>query len=288
MNDALRPRSIAELLDHTVELYRRHFVLLFGIPALAIVPVVCLVLLLRGCITVVSILVMSWLMLMAIGAMSHAVVRIYLMEPVTIRDAWKAAFQRWLSLIVSVVLAAAGIGSAVAVGMVFISAVPLSVHNMVELMVNAALAVAMGSGLVSLAVLLLLGPTVVMVENIDGITAMRRSMALVRTNWRRAWSCEVVVLVLFGTVFCIMTAVDNIVFGIVTRFIGPKAWPILLSLSGLWAGMEVLFMVPLQLILTVLLYFDARIRLEGFDIETLAQRFSDAPPSLTGKPESAQ
>ena len=281
MNDALRPRSIAELLDHTVELYRRHFVLLFGIPALAIVPVVCLVLLLPGILSVIAALLMVWLLLMAAGAMSYAVVRLIQKEPVTILDAWKAACQRWLNVTVAAALVVLCVG----LTFVIVSAggsVVASILSLTPMMVGGLLALALGIVnaliVVAFSVLFVMAPTAVMAEGIDGITAMRRSIALGRANWRHMWACHTTMLVFAAMITYVLSFVGVMIFsnlgmtdGVDHHHVVPMILQVVLTLTGLLS----LLLVPLQLILTGLLYVDARIRLEGFDIQLLAERFGD-------------
>ncbi len=281
MNDALRPRSIAELLDHTVELYRRHFVLLLGIPVMPIVPVSCLVLLLPGFSSAIALLIMIWLMLMASGAMSYAVARIFLKEPVTILGAWNAAFLHGLSLTVAAALAAAGVGVALLVALAGVfgtSAILVWVHSDILVMLILAFALAYMLVLAAFAVQFILAPTVVMVETIDGVTAMRRSIALVRATWRHVWACQTTMGVFAVTVTYVLSMlglmfIPNIVVmdGVGHPDVVQTVFRVVLTVTAILS----LLLIPLHVVLTVLLYFDARIRLEGFDIEMLAERFGD-------------
>jgi hypothetical protein len=47
---------------------------------------------------------------------------------------------------------------------------------------------------------------------------------------------------------------------------------------GLVTGLAQSLVFPLTLVATVLLYYDSRIRKEGFDLEVLAQEMGSGPP----------
>ena len=55
--------------------------------------------------------------------------------------------------------------------------------------------------------------------------------------------------------------------------LGPDAWPI----SALVSVLATVLVTPFGMLVVVLLYFDLRIRKEGYDIEVMAQELASAP-----------
>ncbi len=141
---------------------------------------------------------------------------------------------------------------------------------------------------VAFGVLFIMAPAVVVLEGKKAMAAVHRSYELVRANWRRVWAAQICVLVMLYALAAVFLAPYGILVSALFDPTDMSSMLLLTEVSSLIFGLASTLVTPLQMIMTVLLYYDARIRLEGFDIETLAQRFSDAPPSLTGKPESAQ
>jgi len=141
MNEPLRPSSLSEILDRTVQLYRARFLVFLGISlvptALVLVPVCGFALLfgwlgsngagsatpgaeiLAGLLLIGVVLVAVPILLgavaLAMAAMSHAAARAYLGEKVTIRGAYKAVWRRgwhyvWLLILEGLIIGAAPLG----------------------------------------------------------------------------------------------------------------------------------------------------------------------------------
>jgi len=117
-------------------------------------------------------------------------------------------------------------------------------------------------GIFFLAIRLVLAPAVVIVEDQRGTKALARSWKLVSGAW---WKC-------FGALF--LTGV----------FVGLVQWVIMIpvaqmtghdqDLNALASILIGALLTPISIIVTVLLYFDARIRKEGLDLQYMARSIS--------------
>ncbi|MGD0901714.1 MAG: hypothetical protein ABR924_02120 [Terracidiphilus sp.] len=146
MNEPLRPSSLSEILDRTVQLYRARFLVFLGISlvptALVLVPVCGFALLfgwlgsngagsatpgaeiLAGLLLIGAVLVAVPVLLgavaLAMAAMSHAAARAHLGEKVTIRGAYKAVWRRgwhyvWLLILEGLFIGAAPLAAWIAI-----------------------------------------------------------------------------------------------------------------------------------------------------------------------------
>lgn len=141
-------------------------------------------------------------------------------------------------------------------------AVAVAVGIVVVLAVLLAMAVA--------AVLLSLGPVVVMTERLGPVKALRRSWRLVKPRfWARAGT-----LVLVFVVVGVIGMVLSLPLSLIGSGLGGSAGWVLLALGGIASG---LVTTPLAATGMTLVYMDARIRSEGLDLHMLADELSAEP-----------
>lgn len=168
---------------------------------------------------------------------------------------------------VSVVVAASYLGQDISAG----TAVRVTLRRFVPLLTAAVLialarfvgllAACVGT-LVPFALFAAVTPAVVL-EDLGPVQALRRSWLLLRP---RFWPVLGIVIL----AWLIASALGNILSGIPavvgTLFGGPLAW-VLLAVAGILAQ---LIANPIVAIVSVLLYFDGRIRHEGLDLQMMA------------------
>jgi len=124
-------------------------------------------------------------------------------------------------------------------------------------------------GLLFMALFVATAPAIV-IEELGPIQGMRRSWRLVR---RRLWSVLGIAL-LAGFLANVLGQVLGVVPTLIALFIGPdKAWP-LLAAGGI---LSALITTPFVAIVATLLYFDGRIRQEGFDLQLMADDLARRP-----------
>lgn len=270
----LRPLNLADILDQSISLYRRNFAVFVGITAIVYVPVGIIQMAFGyfmgslqqsapgnpdqipwhqmggfGIAIFGLILVSIIAVPIGQGALAIAVSRRYLNEEVTVADAYHAIGARWGPLIATALI----LGLAIGAGTLF-CLVPG----------------------IYLGVLWMFATAVIALEAITSPTeAAKRSNELVQGEW---WRC-------FRTY-----AVLSILVSIVTQAL---AMPLTLaSTLGLMqhnmalaqainqgvATAAGVLVQPVLMVGLVMLYYDLRIRKEGFDLELLAQALGTSLP----------
>lgn len=261
----LRQMGIGELVDGAVKLYRRDWLALIGIAALVLVPLTFVQLWVTQTmvssvdvfatdaefaamttqLVLVTLVFLGVQLLIAqpflVAAISRAAADAYLGEHVTLGGTLRYALSRlpailWVTVITLVVTT---------VGLVLLI-VP---------------------GIIA-AVRLTLAPAVVVVEDVRGTRAVRRSWNLTAGHFWRVLGT----LLLSGIITAVGAAIIQIPAEVITTTIGPDGWPV----SALGSAVASALITPFSLLIVVLLYFDLRVRKEGYDIEVMAQELAPA------------
>lgn len=248
---ALRPRSAPELIDAVVRVLRRHYLELLTVAALYMVlAIVGLTLSLiffqfvtpsfAGTAVSSALLVVTWVLgFTGVIAMNEATTTVivasaYLGQPVSIAMALRQAWRRFLPATIVTVLRFAAIGAGTLL---------LFVPGMLA------------------ACYFFAGISVLTIEGASPIASLRRSRELARGS--------------VGRVFCVLALCAIIV--VIIRL--TVVMTLVLLVPGLHAGSPTasaigdamgLLSYPFLIAGTTLLYFDLRIRNEGFDIALMA------------------
>ncbi len=285
----LRPLRLGELLDRAIRLYRGNFLTFIGIIAVVYVPLMVLQTaagalmsssMLNGISTpeeifsnygywigIFSSLILSFIQFVlvqgiATGALTRAVSDNYLGKPTGILDAYRGIRGSWLTLL----------GALLLLGIIVIG---LFIWWMVPCI---GWFTGLGMWLFVVTVVNPLVPPVVVLENQGAVNAIRRAWSLAR---RRFWPVlgYVLVLALFSLIVVNgPAAIANVLLLQVFRsFTDPTLQLVLTSVvQGLVQIIFVLLYLPLQLTAYTLIYFDLRVRTEGFDLAILTMETSDS------------
>jgi len=295
----LRPLTLAELLDRSFSIYKRHFWLFAGImavPSVFAMTMLVLLRLLRAPVTpgtppqrvfelmfpvmlglVIFTFVYMVVYMYALGATSVAVSELYLGRDTTVGDAYRRVRPfggRLLLLFICLVLASAGASllvGAVAIG----SALFLALLSRVLAVIVVPFA-AFGVFVVFVLIAVRFGVSVpaLVIENVPVTTAIRRSVDLTRDNAGRVF-----LIVLCATVIAYATSlIFTGPFSIAALVAGPDTRLALLfnlvgAVSGAIGGM---ISGPIMIIGLAMMYYDLRIRKEALDLELLLANL-DAP-----------
>ncbi len=224
-------------------------------------------------VTVISAVVSLW-----VSATSTLIVGSrYVGEPISWRDALRHAFGRLGSMLwIFLLLFLAYVVPFVVVGGVAV--VLFAVHATV---VGIVVAVVGGLGYLAFVVWFytaqsLAVPTL-MLENIRGVQAIRRSIQLSRTTW----------LSMFGTLFLaalivgFATAVLSALIAAVTAF-AHNDTTLSLVLQTIERAVVLVLLTPFTATVLVVLAIDMRVRKEGYDLELLANQLRSPSPSTPG------
>ena len=294
----LRPHGVGELLDGAFSLYRRNFLLFAAITAVVQVPFAMLQLLVYELANVSgrlsdirsvtnsvqqgnalsdaqvtqilndlgalvaflgAVLIIQFLFVRPLqqAATTSAVSARYLDQPINLDQAYAAALSRWRSLV------------ALVLWLLLLFAAPLAVGTLLAIAAHspALLVIFVLAATVFIFVVVVrttVAPQAVVLEKLGGWQGIRRSFQLTeRSAWR-----------VFG-ISLLLTLIQSIAGAVIIL-------PINALFSGAAQGSQdiasqvgqaviAVFIAPITLVTLTLLYYDLRIRREGFDIEMLAR-----------------
>ena len=293
----MRPMGITDILDETVELYKSSFVLLVGIAAVLNVPYSLFeryyyaskashILSNPGAgmptkdmagfwgATAWGLLFVLLTAPIITGALTYAISERYLGRKVTILGSFKRVFslsifgKLFLAILVkALILVVPVVAAALAVGMAMVSAV-MGHSTMIPLAFGLG-AVGLAGGVAAAYVLLrlaVLEPTIV-VEGKGFGSAFSRAWGFMHGNMVKCVS-----LLLLG--WLVTSIVESVLSGptqLVIMTKGAAVSPAFLILHAVIGAVASTILSPVMSIVTILLYYDIRIRREGFDLELLAK-----------------
>ena len=298
----LRPLALGELFDRAFVLYRRHFWLFVGVTAVpglfALVTTLTQIALQEKVVPapnaaapdsaatlenlagvfwlfggmMVALIVYAVVYMIALGATTYAVSEIYVGRAVTIRDVFGRMRGRIGGLIVLLLLLGLRLGGVAFAGLLalgFGGALGSFIHPVVGGLIAVGLGVATAGACVFMALRYGVAVPAFVLEGLPPGESIRRSIALTRGR--------------LGRVFLLVLCATLITYAAVVLFQGPFFGGALFagieSRLGFWLNVAgavsgtigSTLTAPFLIIGLVLIYYDARIREEGFDLElTLA------------------
>jgi hypothetical protein len=287
----LRPMDIASLLDSAFALYRRHFALLAGIAVILGVPESIINALISaltfartattsstGSLNIVSFrsaapagtgIVGVAFGAIITGAIAYAVARIYLGEPVTVESAYRGVGMRGFLRLIGAILLGALIGI-----LLFLIPAVLLIVGIVSgfaLLDGVAAILFFAAALAGLYLFVMwqFVPQAIVVEGHGVVDAFRRSWHLVEGTWWRVFGIYLVLSIMVGILGSI---VGGIAGGILAVSGGDRG---AIFLAQLIAQFVTVLITPFQLCAMTLLFFDLRVRKEGFDLEQMVRAMDE-------------
>lgn len=308
----LRPMTAGDILDRAIRIYRRNFVPLVTIVAIVTLPFALVQvfaalisyplnpsqfdagvfepgrLLLGQGLQYLAAFAAAIAAIFQNAALAAFVSEKFLGRGISVRQAYRHALHRWLSLLIAIFLI--GMVNVIVFGVLFgVFLVPLI--GIASLGSGADSGASAVFGIMSLAFCCLLAPALVVaiflntrwaffiqaivLENFNSTGSMGRSWKLVKGSfWRVLFMLFVIALIIN------LFSVGPIL--LVTAAATLLASPVLIALASAVSGALVsLLFAPLQFAALTVLYYDLRIRKEGFDLELQMQDLSGAaPPAL--------
>ena len=275
----LRPLGVGEMVDAAIKLYLRHASTLLQLTAIVLVPVTLIGLILQLAampdelvrpggeipsdelagfivVAILSLLLGFLATLLATGACFRAVSEAYLGRTPEVRSSLSFAARKLPSLI----LASIVVSIMVVVG--FLAFIVPGIY---------------------LAVAFAVVIPVLLFEGVPTGSALRRSRDLVQGLW---WPTFGTVLVGVILIPFIVGIIVTVVFGIILAAGAESAGAniVLDTIGGLISS---LITTPLQAAVLTVLYFDLRVRKEGFDLQLLAQGIGPPAMASPGSPPAA-
>lgn len=292
----LRPMGIADILDETVEIYKSNFLLLIGIAAVFFVPYFLLTSFIESqsihfgntayfAGNIINALIKLFFYLIVLpfvtGAMTIAISDRYLQKETTIADCFKqiTGGGLWWSLLganilvfliaclafgIPIGMIAIGIwayttgGFGIAIGVIVILAAIAGILLAVHIMMR----------------MILVAPSLV-IEKTSAFNSLARSWNLMHGNVLKGLAVVVIVAIVVSILEAIIVAPLSILIAVngIQGTEPSMLFIVLLSLLSMIAGT---ILQPASSIANILIYYDARIRKEGFDLELLANELSEA------------
>lgn len=308
----LRPMTAGDILDRAIRIYRRNFVPLVTIVAIVTLPFALVQvfaalisyplgpsqfdaggfesgrLLLGQGLTYIAAFAAAIAAIFQNAALAAFVSEKFLGQEISVRQAYRRAMHHWLSLLIAIFLI--GMINVIVFGVLFgVFLVPLlAIASLGSGADSGASAVL---GIMSLVFCCLLAPAFVVaiflntrwaffiqaivLENFNSTGGMGRSWKLVKGSfWRVLFLLVAISLIIY------LFSLGPVLLVTVAAMI--LASPVLIALASAVSGTLVsLLFTPLQFAALTVLYYDLRIRKEGFDLELQMQDISGAaPPAL--------
>lgn len=311
----LQPLNLGELLDRMFSLYRRNFLLFFGImllPSLLAMASGILVALLRtpmiapkpaspavsftligGALGgVVVAMVAYWIVYaVALGASTFAVADVYLERTATIAASYRRIRGRigrllWLMLLVA--LRVFGVLVLMSLGLALLMPTMIGRGTM--------------AGVAALLIMLVLFPAIfvlmvwlmlryslcipaLVLEDVRAGQAIRRSVLLMKENYLRCFLLLLLTLIITYVSLAIFQGPFYIAMILAARHGQVAVW--LLSLSSVFGALGQALSAPLIMIGLVLLYYDIRVRKEAFDLQLMMALVDQAGAQIAPRTAAA-
>lgn len=253
--------GIGELIDGAIKLYRREWKVLIGIVAFVLVPVTFLESYLTRILAtpfgqgpvasqdavnsaliasvIIALVQFAFVQPFLIAAVARAATNMYTGERVTVGATYRYALTRVPGILL------------------------ISILTLLATLVGFLLLVIPG---IIVAVRMSFASIVLVVEGKRGTGAMGRSWQLSKGHFWRILGAVVVA----GIIGAVVTAILAIPGELVAQGLGPDGWPV----RALGNSLAIVLVTPFSTLIIVLLYFDLRIRKEGYDIEVMARELA--------------
>ena len=233
--EGLPPRDLGGLVSETFRMYRRSF---WPFLLIAFVPQIPSFIAMQafGLGSFVFALLSVFLLILAGGAAFHAVAQQCLGRQIDLGECFERAWRRVLPLIVAfIILALALLISAVL--MIIIIGIPLFFYLLVSLYFYV---------------------QPIMLEGKDAINALERSRQLVRGSWWRIFGIGIV-FVLIAIGLSIAASIPGLIISVFSPLVG-----------SIYSTAVQALILPIIYIGAALVYFDLRVRKEGYTLEAMA------------------
>jgi hypothetical protein len=248
----LRPMDYGEILNEAFDLYKRNFGLFAGIGACVYIPYYLFVALgaRYPIVTAVASIVFYIPMAAANGAIIKALADRYLGREATIAGSWAYVFRRLVPYFLTAILAVL----LFMIGFILLCVPGIIVAFWLYFLYN-----------------------VMIVEDRFYVEAIQRSRELAAGQWGRIFVVAVLSFLIYGAALLVLGMIVGMQFVFMGKA-GAAVVPLWVSVfRGLAQGVTTSLMAPIVTLMSVLLYFDVRVRKEGFDIELLSQEMGDSP-----------
>jgi hypothetical protein len=263
----LRPLTVGEILDRAFRLYRTHFVLLISIPLLALVPMTFLQVvsqLLWHTTQWIDLLQNGFVQLLVSSALVVAISQAYLTRPPTLGEAYRAASQRYgaawrgnflMGLAIALPAAALACGT-----------IMLAQDQGIWIVIVLILPFAMFLGTRWSLML----PSILL-EDLGAQAGLGRSWALTEGSFGKVFGTSFAAGILIILLATLPQLAVSYGLGLLLANVD-----IVALVETVLAQVSLILTTPVSIGVTVVLYYDLRVRKEAFDLEWQVQQASTA------------
>lgn len=311
----LKPMNAGDILDQAIRIYRHNFVSLVTIVAIIAVPVILVQVLFfaslipftldgspspefgtdptavlgLGAVSYVVVLIGAILAIFQNAALAWFVSERFLGRPATVRQAYGNALRRWLSLLIAALLLSLAVGGLFLFlfAGAFVPFLALGAFGANDTAAGAA------AGLAVLCLCVLIIPAFVVaiflytrwtfwnqaivLEKYNSTGGLGRSWKLTKGSFWRVLGFNFILVIIIGA----FSAGPIYLLSFATIFLpSPFIGAILQTLAS---SLITMIMTPLQFAVLTILFYDLKIRKEGFDLQFQMQ---DEPPTAPPPPDS--
>jgi hypothetical protein len=306
----LRPLQLSELLDELFRMYRRHFALFIGVSLALTVPSLVTTMLsgeyrafsvffaifgavsnpgalyvapeYNGYIYALGLVLAILLAPLSLGAVVQAALDVAEGRPTSVPLAIGRTLRRYFSLAGLLLLFVAGVvlgfvpfTGLYILGISLLTQTSGEAGGLVSILAGFGVTLALVPLYVFLVVRLSVAVPALGAERLGPIRALRRSWSLVRHNW---WRLFLVLVVTYALAAAIESALSALL-GLVILLVPGLSTDLRSALLVLILTLVGVFSRPIFPIVTTLMYFDLRVRQEGYDLDQLAAALP--PPMAT-------
>ncbi|MHB9039004.1 MAG: DUF7847 domain-containing protein [Armatimonadota bacterium] len=290
-NRRLRPLGITDILDETVDLYKSNFALLVGISAVLYIPYSLLTPFIQQSKSPKATLdpgyvigiALSFLLLYVVvnplvtGALTFAISERYLGRPTSIADCYRRVGKPG---ILFPFIGATTLTGLIAIAAFMVPAILIGTASALMIGFRTAAVIGIGIALILIGIAAvavpiwvvmrytLLAPAYI-IESHGAIEALRRSWNLMKSNVLKALALVVIAGIVVSMIQAMITAPTSLLMMQGTLRGSDPSWA-LMAIHTVLTGAVGTVLTPITSIVVILLYYDIRIRKEGFDLELLA------------------
>jgi hypothetical protein len=272
----LRPLRINEVLDSAIRLYRTQFLLLIAVSGIALLPLTLLQLFLTGSPVQPLIGTSQNILILPLitSALTAAGVSSYQRQSWSLTTAYQEGWKYYRSvlgatllegLIMALPLIVIGVGIGIVAGLVFRGSQPVIIGMLLIAIVPIVLFFYTKYAVTFPAII---------AEGVGATTGMSRSWKLTTGHFWHTLG----VMVATSLLTILLSLTPAFLLGFIAQ-VAPSIAAWAPTMNILITQLSLLLMLPLQYLIATCLYYDLRIRNEGYDLEQAAQSYASSPPT---------
>ncbi len=257
----LGPFGVGELLDRAIRVYRAQFLTFVGIVALALIPTTILRIISLanfGTGQLVDLVQQFFVQNLASAALTGAVAHAYLWQPLTIADAYRLGIRRYGALLGAFILMGLAVGApAIILGLCTVTTGMFIIPMLIVVPVASYLGTRWGVVIPS-----------IILEDMSVTEGLMRSWDLTNGYFWRVLG----MFLLTGLLTTVVAELPGMAIAYGIEYVLPfSAMFVRAVLLTAVDQISLIITLPLSVGVTTLLYYDLRVRKEGYDLELRAE-----------------